>query len=140
MGRGMRKFQAETGKGKCQKGQTAHWGVRQLRILHGLFDLGFRGGSKFFQNPGSQKDTFPRQGKPKKEGRGHMVPVRAAIKHDDEDPEAGAFRKKLEEDYRDVLFKKVYAHEIDPEFRVEHGMATIRLKEGACRKRKGHLG
>ena len=56
-------FQARTGKGKCQKGQTAHGGFRQLRILHRLFYLRFRGGPKFFQNLSSQKDTFPRQGK-----------------------------------------------------------------------------
>ena len=66
-----------------------------------------------------------------------MIPVRAAIEHDDEDPEAGAFRKKIEEDYRDVLFEKVYAHEIDPECRGEHGVATIRLKEGAMPKKEG---
>ena len=44
-----------------------------------------------------------------------MVPVRAATEHDDEDPEAGAFRKKIKEDYRNVLLEKFYAHEIDPE-------------------------
>ena len=45
--------------------------------------------------------------------------------------------KKIEEDYRDVLFEKVYAHEIDPECRGEHGVATIRLKEGAMPKKEG---
>ena len=37
-----------------------------------------------------------------------MVLVRAAIEHDDEDPEAGEFRAKIEEDFKDVLFEKVY--------------------------------
>ena len=69
-----------------------------------------------------------------------MFPSRAAIEHDDEDPEAGGFRKKIEEDYRDVLFDKVYAHEIDPECRGEHWVATIRLKEGAMPKGKWILG
>ena len=75
-----------------------------------------------------KKTRFRAKGKPQKEGRGDMVPVRDAIEHDDEDPEAGAFRKKNEEDYRDVLFEKVDAHEIDPKCMGEHGLATIRLK------------
>ena len=50
-----------------------------------------------------------------------MVPFRAAIEHDDEDPEAGAVRTKIEEDYRDVLFEKVSAHEIDAECRENIG-------------------
>ena len=64
-----------------------------------------------------------------------MFLVRAAIEHDNEDPEAGAFRKKIEEDYRNFLFEKVYANEIDTECRGEHGVATIRLKEGAMPKK-----
>ena len=109
----MPNFQARTGEGKCQKGQAAQGRFRQLRLLHGLFDLGFRGGLKFLQNPGSQRDTFPRQGKASEKRAGDMVPVRASIEHDDKDPEAGAIRKKIEEYYRDVPFKNVYAHEID---------------------------
>ena len=84
-----------------------------------------------------KKTRFGAKGKPQKEGRGDMVPVRAAIEHDDEDPEFGAFRKKIEKDYRDFLFEKVYAHKIDPECRGEHGVATIRLKEGAMTKKEG---
>ena len=48
-----------------------------------------------------------------------MVSVRAATEQNDKEPEAGALRKKIEEDYRDVLFEKVYAHEMDPECRGE---------------------
>ena len=58
--------------------------------------------------------------KPQKNGQGDMVPVRAAIEHDDEDPEAGEFRAKIEEDFKDVLFEKVYANQIDPKCRGSH--------------------
>ena len=60
-----------------------------------------------------------------------MVPVAAAIEHYDEDPEAGTVSNKIEQEYRDALFQKVYTHQIDPECRGEHGVATSRLKEGA---------
>ena len=95
-------------------------------------------GDKIFSRIRALKKTrLCAKGKPQEEGRGDLVPVRAAIEHNDEDPEAGAFRKKIEEDYRDVLFEKIYAHEIDPECRGENGVATIRLKEGYMPKKEG---
>ena len=61
-------------------------------------------------------------------------PVRAGIEHHDKDLEAGPFRAKIEEDYTDVFFEKVYAHQIDPKTRGEYGQATIELKETAIPK------
>ena len=54
-----------------------------------------------------------------------MVPFRAAIEHDEEIPEFGVFRKKIKEEYRDVLFENVYAHEIDPECRGNVGWKPL---------------
>ena len=58
------------------------------------------------------------------------------MEHNHEDPQAGVFKKNIEENYKDVLFERFYAHQIDPAIRGEYGQATITLKGGAMPKKK----
>ena len=109
LGGGLRKFYAPLSK----RSQKAEGGGREFRLLPWLFLLGFRGRGKILAHSGV-KNPLAEKGEASENGRGDMVPVRAAIEHDDEDPEAGEFRAKIEEDFKDFLFKNVYAHQIPP--------------------------
>ena len=56
-------------------------------------------------------------------------PIRAVIEsYAFEGEEVEKFREAIREDFRDVLYEKTYAKDIDPKIRGEFGIAHIRLK------------
>ena len=62
------------------------------------------------------------------------VGVRSVMDADHQAPGAEPFVKRLQEEFHDVLFDQVYARDIDPALRGPHGVAHIKLNEGAIPK------
>ena len=64
------------------------------------------------------------------------VGVRSVVDADHQAPGAEGFVKRLQEEFHDVLFDQVYAKDVDPKLRGPHGVASIKLKEGAVPKKE----
>jgi hypothetical protein len=62
--------------------------------------------------------------------------IYSVIDSHEEHPEAGPYKKKLEEEFHDVLFDLVLAKDVDPTVRGPFGVAHIELLEGAVPQKK----
>ena len=62
--------------------------------------------------------------------------VNSVVDADHQAPGAELFVEKLQEEFHDVLFDQVYAKDVDPALRGPHGIAYIKLKEGAVPKKE----
>ena len=64
------------------------------------------------------------------------VSVNSVVDAEHQAPGAGPFMEKLKDEFHDVLFHQVYAKDVDPTLRGPHGVAYIKLKEGAIPKKE----
>ena len=62
--------------------------------------------------------------------------VNSVLDAEHQAPGAAPFVEKLKEEFYDVLFDQVYARDVDPTLRGPHGMAYIKLKDGATPKKE----
>ena len=64
------------------------------------------------------------------------VEVRSVMDADQQAPGAEPYVRRLHDEFHDVLFDQVYAKDVDPALRGQHGVAFIKLKEGAIPRKE----